>query len=545
MKAVVLILCSGLTAAVNPISSNVCQCTSTCDVELSLFKWCDVDVSVCTDAAGKASGQDKCGTVADGIIDWANQVAGWFTGSEVQNFYNKIGSWAAEHIQAIKNSDIAGWAKDQLSKIPTSQIAKFTNDQLAQLNIDELLKAGTQKVAELASEWDRLSSAQLDKLAKMAQKTWEDVVSQIPMDQIASISKELQDKFPADKLQELKNKIASITLTDVATWTGEQWQNVPIDNLALMSWQTLQQIPIQEIGRWTQEQWQKMPVDKLVKLTGDQIAKIDPEKLGDLSQKYWDMVPVYHIVKISTELLQSLNISVVAHLNASNIAYLSAQQWQAVPLSEITSLTADKLKAINYTSLGGFTKEMWDALPIEKLANFAGKQIEQIDPEVVGKWTKDAWLMFDASAAVMFTGEQLQKGASALKDLAEEELSKFDWAQLSADALAQLPPELRAKVEGLLSESKTAFKDLVAKAQDTKDLMDQAYLEWQTLLASSASVAAIQAAKDKYDSASADHDVQAARLLVETNKLDGIQLNSATKPVLAMVVIASVATQML
>ena len=51
----------------------------------------------------------------------------------------------------------------------------------------------------------------------------------------------------------------------------------------------------------------------------------------------------------------------------------------------------------------------------------------------------------------MFTGEQLKAGAKVLKDMTEEQLAQYDWSQMSADALAQLPPELQDKI-GKLSK---------------------------------------------------------------------------------------------
>ena len=51
----------------------------------------------------------------------------------------------------------------------------------------------------------------------------------------------------------------------------------------------------------------------------------------------------------------------------------------------------------------------------------------------------------------MFTGEQLKAGAKVLKDMTEEQLAQYDWSQMGADALAQLPTELQDKI-GKLSK---------------------------------------------------------------------------------------------
>ena len=49
----------------------------------------------------------------------------------------------------------------------------------------------------------------------------------------------------------------------------------------------------------------------------------------------------------------------------------------------------------------------------------------------------------------MFTGEQLAAGANALKDMTKEQLAKYDWSQISDDALANLPVELQEKIATL------------------------------------------------------------------------------------------------
>ena len=79
-----------------------------------------------------------------------------------------------------------------------------------------------------------------------------------------------------------------------------------------------------------------------------------------------------------------------------------------------------------------------------------GRPFEACD-HVAGAWAQEQWLKFPTEQAVMFTGEQLKAGAKVLKDMTEEQLAQYDWSQMSADALAQLPPELQDKI-GKLSK---------------------------------------------------------------------------------------------
>ena len=49
----------------------------------------------------------------------------------------------------------------------------------------------------------------------------------------------------------IAERLKSITLQDVASWADEQWDRVPVDNLASFSWGVLQKVPITELGKWT------------------------------------------------------------------------------------------------------------------------------------------------------------------------------------------------------------------------------------------------------------------------------------------------------
>jgi len=133
-------------------------------------------------------------------------------------------------------------------------------------------------------------------------------------------------------------------------------------------------------------------------------------------------------------------------MNATHIAFVTDNLWKSIPVEAILKFTVKKLQAINYDALAGWSKRMWVKVPINQVASFIDKQIEAIPPDVVGNWTQRMWLKFNASQAVMFTGTQLAAGATVLKDMAEEQLAKYDWEQLSQDAFDQLPPELQSKI---------------------------------------------------------------------------------------------------
>ena len=59
------------------------------------------------------------------------------------------------------------------------------------------------------------------------------------------------------------------------------------------------------------------------------------------------------------------------------------------------------------------------------------------------------WLKFPTEQAIMFTDEQLKAGANVLKDMTEEQLAQYDWSQMGDDSLAQLPTELKDKIDKL------------------------------------------------------------------------------------------------
>lgn len=206
-------------------------------------------------------------------------------------------------------------------------------------------------------------------------------------------------------------------------------------------------------------------MDKLVKFTGKQIAKINAQAVAAFSDEYWDKVPVYHIVYFGADLLQSAGV--LERMNATHVAFVSAKLWRSVPMETIVKFSVEKLQAIDYNGLAGWSKKMWDKVPIDTIASFIDKQIEAIPRDVVGNWTQSMWLKFDAEQAVMFTGEQLIAGANALKDMSQEQLSKYDWSQISEDALAKLPPELQDKIKKLRTFATTfnvtKYKQLVAR----------------------------------------------------------------------------------
>jgi len=131
--------------------------------------------------------------------------------------------------------------------------------------------------------------------------------------------------------------------------------------------------------------------------------------------------------------------------------------------------------------LGNWTKKMWDKVPIDTIAAFVYQQIQAVPAEVVGNWTQSMWLKFPTEQAIMFTGEQLIAGANALKDMTKEQLARYDWSQITDDALAQLPQELQEKI-AMLRQYATEFnageyKEQVARlatAKSTKNAKLQA-----------------------------------------------------------------------
>lgn len=437
------------TSALLPLTHNGCQCVDECKICKSYYSlidcgvtWqtteiCSVNSETCADYQYGHNGKiaDKCGSWADSAKDLYYKMKSWFrdTAKNIKHLDDKVLDWAKEYIQAI--------------------------------DIDDLLANSPDTMAKLANVWDKFDTTQLEKLKGVSSDAWDKIVKNIPADRLAALSSNIQSKLNPDQREKIIRSVSNIKLADVAAWTGEQWKRVPIDNMVSMSWAVLQRVPVAEMGKWTKEQWNKIPVDKLVKLTGEQIAKIDAQALAAFGDKYWDKVPVYQIVYFGSGLLQSAGV--LESMNATHIAFVSAEQWKNVPVESITKFSVEKLQAIDYNALGGWSKEMWDKVPIDTVASFIGKQIEAIPPNTVGNWTQTMWLKFDASQAVMFTGKQLAAGANVLKDMSEDQLAKYDWEQLSEDALAKLPQKLQDKIEKLRTHdtkfSKKKYKELVSR----------------------------------------------------------------------------------
>ena len=77
----------------------------------------------------------------------------------------------------------------------------------------------------------------------------DEVVKEISVTDLAALSTAVQSK--AGVAQRVAERLKSITLQDVASWTDEQWDRVPVDNLVSFSWGVLQKVPITELGKWS------------------------------------------------------------------------------------------------------------------------------------------------------------------------------------------------------------------------------------------------------------------------------------------------------
>ena len=100
---------------------------------------------------------------------------------------------------------------------------------------------------KLAPAWDKLQDGQLAKLKALAGSNVDALLTQISKADLAALSEAVQSKlgFGPEVIERLK----SITLEDVASWADEQWDRVPVDNLASMGWSVLQKVPISELGK--------------------------------------------------------------------------------------------------------------------------------------------------------------------------------------------------------------------------------------------------------------------------------------------------------
>lgn len=381
---------------------------------------------------------DTCGSLTQSVKDLYSKMKSWFHkgAKDISHLGDKISEWAKEYVHAI--------------------------------DVDDLLKTDPDMLVKVAAAWKKFDANQLTQLKAASKEQWDKMVATIPPEHLAAMSATLQKSLNITK--RIAGRVNGITLEQVAKWGDETWDSVPIDNMVFLSWGVLQQVPLKELGKWTQEQWVKIPIDKLVRFTGKQIQKIDAKSVAALSDKYWDLVPVYQISHFGVELIQSAGL--LEKLNATQVAAFTTEQWMAVPVESVLKFTIKKTQAIDYVALGHWSKKVWDKVPIDKITEFVDRQIEAIPPDVVGNWTQKMWLKFPTEKAIMFTGTQLITGANALKDMTEEQLSKYDWSQITEDQLAKLPPKLQQKIKNLrkflTNFNTTEYKQRVYRAADAK-----------------------------------------------------------------------------
>ena len=118
------------------------------------------------------------------------------------------------------------------------------------IDVGDLLgQSDSSVVPKLASVWDKFDDNQLAQLKSLSSTKLDAVVKQISATDLAALSTAVQSKV--GMAQKVAERLKSITLEDVASWADEQWDRVPVDNLASFSWGVLQKVPITELGKWT------------------------------------------------------------------------------------------------------------------------------------------------------------------------------------------------------------------------------------------------------------------------------------------------------
>lgn len=456
---------------------------------------------------------------------------------------------------------VAGWLKKNLGDLSTADFEKHMNkiadwgaDALATIDFDDLLaqagEAGEKAIAATAAAWKNMDKTQLEKLKGMAADKWAKVLKDIPSDQIIKVGMDAVNQLDTSQVQAFKDQLAAITLEDVASWADEKFKEIPIDNLAEMSWKLLQKIPADEIGTWTQENWNKIPVDKLIHLTGEQLKKIDAAKVTELGDKFWDGIPVYAMTKFSVELLQSGDF--LQNMDAEHVAAITSEQWKDFPLDKMAKFTIEQIQGVDYEALGEWTKDKWDALPIEKLSKMAGKQIAQIDAGTVGAWTKDKWVQFPADRFVMFTGEQIKAGATVIKDFTDEQLAQFDLEEFKGDVMAALPQDVQDRITKLqasdeMKEVKKTLKKLYDELAVLKKDAAAKYQAWQTKLEDKTATEPQKAeAMQAYEAATVTAQKKTAEVTVSENTINGVENtpsgSSRVAPALAAIALVAVAS---
>ena len=132
----------------------------------------------------------------------------------------------------------------------SAKVEEWADEYVKAIDIDDLLKTEQDIVPKLVRVWGRLDDKQLSQLKAASSEAWGKIVAEIPPEDLAALKTAIQTKL--DIAKRIADRLKSITLEDVSKWSKEQWDRVPIDNLASMSWSALQKVPLTELGQWVQ-----------------------------------------------------------------------------------------------------------------------------------------------------------------------------------------------------------------------------------------------------------------------------------------------------
>jgi len=334
-----------------PISEHSCQCLSKCDppvffttdTTIFLTKYCDVNVTICTDAERLDDARDQCGYLFKTAIQGAlkiftlDSIPDWLSGATdtaIQQF-SKLSGWTEENLQKIPASEFNKWNSSQFDKIPFSQQKKFTQEQIQHIQPKVLVS--------------QIKSA-IDSDQQVASNVW-----------------------------------SSATADQIKEWDTTTWDYV-LNARVIRGWTKVQlnSIPVDQIKKWPSDQISKIPLNEIAQFTKAQIAGLSPAGLNaklidaiigrqQVASNVWSSATADQIKEWGFHAWSQLSE------NLDMLSTWSKAQIDAIPLDTVKSWTIAQLKKIPVDKISQYTKEQINAIPFDKLKELTKEQLSQID----------------------------------------------------------------------------------------------------------------------------------------------------------------------
>lgn len=546
-----------------PISSNGCQCTAGCSVQLSTI------VYTCPVAS-------SCGGTDDCNVEWLSSATAWLSGagSSISAKATKIASWTSDNIKQLPVGNIQAYA----GQLSSDVWDKLSSPQVQAISTAEVLKRANNMAANTGDAANRLSSKVLSSLSAAQVKDWpanviassKGLVGHLDLTaiggwtkaQMAAIPPVDISQWPGVQLAKIapgqlakftKEQLNAINPNAIASFTQTQWDSIPVDKLLQLSVEGAQKIPFERIGSITESAWQAVPVDGIVKLTGAQIQRINPAAAAGVAQKLFSATidPLHAVVFFTANMVNQSGL--IGSFDPYYIAHMSSSTWESIPVYTITQFSLRQLQAIDYRALGHWTDAMWQAVPVSDLVQFVGLQVQTIPASIIANWTQAQWDQVPVDQLVLFTSDQINNGdvlgkigAARIKYLNPAATTAFTGVLpngFAPSVLASEAPQIVTLLQDLQTAQRTANDKQVQLAG----------LEISANSSSTADATAIDSLKAEIDTADATADTKRAALralgyeaaaepqapeLATTDGASGANSQYATVPVvtLAMVV---------